>query len=325
MPTVDFAHQISIPGCAARTRPVCIVTARCGLLPAGGAGSRHYPATLWTSKQMLPVSDKPMVFHSLSMRMRAGRRDIAVITTPRDAPAYSGLLGDGSDLGIALTYLEQPTPDDLAQAFILCCEYIGQRSSALMLGDNVFHGDGLRRRLSRAAQASHGATVFRCFVSDPTRNGVVEVDDAGRVLSLEEKPTLPKSHLAVTGLYFYDARACELSADRSQSPRGELEITDLKRRYLDEGTLRVERLGRGIAWFDTGTPESLLEAGTYVASVERRQGLRIGAIEDVAFRQGFIDAAALLRLAARYRGNPYGAYLERVLHEPHVSSAPWPR
>ena len=325
MPTVDFAHQISIPGCAARTRPVCIVTSGCGLLPAGGAGSRLYPATLWTSKQMLPVYDKPMVFHSLSMLVLVGLRGIAVITTPRDASAYAGLLGDGSDLGIALTYVAQPTPDGLAQAFILCREFIGQRSSALMLGDNVFHGAGLRRQPARAAQASHGATVFSYFVSDPTRYGVVEVDDAGRVLSLGEKPTLPKSQLAVTGLYFCDARACELAADLSPSPRGELEITDLNRRYLDEGTLRVERLGRGIAWLDTGTPESLLEASAYVASVERRQGLRIGAIEDVAFRQGFIDAAALLRLAARYRGNPYGAYLERVVHEPHVSSAPWPR
>lgn len=297
------------------------MTARCGILLAGGSGSRLYPATLNTSKQMLPVYDKPMVFYSLTMLMLAGLRDVAVITTPRDLPAIAGLLGDGSDLGMSLTYIAQPSPDGLAQAFILGRDFVAGRASTLMLGDNVFHGAGLRAHLTRAAARTDGATVFSYIVADPGRYGVVEVNDAGVALSIEEKPERPKSNLAVTGLYFYDARACDIAATLRPSPRGELEITDLNRFYLDERSLRVERLGRGIAWLDTGTPESLLEASTYVASVERRQGLRIGAIEEVAYRMGFIDAEALLRVASRYRGNPYGKYLAQVVHEPQVSAA----
>jgi glucose-1-phosphate thymidylyltransferase len=296
------------------------MTSRCGLLLAGGSGSRLYPATLGTSKQMLPVYDKPMVFYSLSMLMLAGLRDVAIISTPRDLPAFQALLGDGTDLGMSLHYLEQPSPDGLAQAFVLGRDFIAGRASTLMLGDNVFHGAGLRGQLTRAAARRHGATVFSYIVADPGRYGVVEVDDAGVALSIEEKPEHPRSHLAVTGLYFYDARACDLAATLCPSPRGELEVTDLNRLYLADRTLHVERLGRGIAWLDTGTPESLLEASTYVASVERRQGLRIGAIEEIAFRQGFIDAEQLLRLAARYRNNPYGQYLAQVVHEPQVSA-----
>jgi glucose-1-phosphate thymidylyltransferase len=296
------------------------MTSRCGLLLAGGSGSRLYPATLGTSKQMLPVYDKPMLFYSLSMLMLAGLRDIAIISTPRDLPAFQALLGDGTDLGMSLRYLEQPSPDGLAQAFVLGREFIAGRPSTLMLGDNVFHGAGLRGQLAEASARRHGATVFSYVVADPGRYGVVEVDDAGVALSIEEKPEHPRSHLAVTGLYFYDDRACDLAATLRPSARGELEITDLNRLYLADRTLHVQRLGRGIAWLDTGTPESLLEASTYVASVERRQGLRIGAIEEIAFRQGFIDAEQLLRLAARYRNNPYGQYLAQVIHEPQVSA-----
>ncbi len=298
------------------------MTDRCGLLLAGGTGSRLYPATLWTSKQMLPVYDKPMVFYSLSMLMLAGLRDIAVITTPRDAEAFSGLLGDGADLGISLHYITQQRPEGLAQAFIIGRDYIGGRPTALMLGDNVFHGAGLRRELHEADAQVRGATIFSYIVADPSRYGVVEVDVNGTALTLEEKPERPKSNFAVTGLYFYDSRACDLAADLMPSSRGELEITDLNRRYLLDGSLRVARLGRGIAWLDTGTPESLLEASTYVAAVERRQGLRIGAIEEVAYREGFIDAEGLLRVASRYRGNEYGRYLERAVNESQVSSLP---
>jgi glucose-1-phosphate thymidylyltransferase len=288
---------------------------------AGGAGSRLFPATLSVSKQLLPVYDKPMLFYSLSMLLLSGLRDIAVITTERDASTIAELLGDGSALGISLTYIVQPSPDGLAQAFTLGKDFIAGRCSTLMLGDNIFHGAGLRASLARAAASSHGATVFSYFVADPSRYGVVVVDADGRATELVEKPEYPRSHLAVTGLYFYDNRACDFAATLRPSNRGELEITDLNRLYLFDKSLRVERLGRGIAWLDTGTPESLLEASTYIASVERRQGLRIGAIEEVAFRQGFIDAAGLELAAQRYRGNAYGQYLMRVIEEPEASAS----
>lgn len=291
------------------------MTVRAGILLAGGAGTRLYPLTAVTSKQLLPVYDKPMVYYPLCTLMLAGIQNILVISTPQDLPRFQAVLGDGSRLGLSISYAEQPRPEGLAQALIIGRPFVGNRPSALILGDNVFYGGGLRATLQDAAQQSEGATVFAYYVADPQRYGVVSFDAMGRAESIVEKPKNPLSNLAVTGLYFYDHRAPEFAESLRPSARGELEITDLNNKYLTEGSLNVVRLGRGVAWLDTGTPETLLQAANFVAAVEQRQGLKIGAPEEVAYRMGYIDRAQLDKLAASYSGNPYGAYLRQVLHD----------
>jgi glucose-1-phosphate thymidylyltransferase len=284
-----------------------------GIILAGGSGTRLYPSTLAVSKQLLPVYDKPMIYYPLSTLMLAGIREVLVITTPHDLPQFRHLLGDGARWGMRLEYAEQPAPEGLAQAFIIGRDFVGSEPVALVLGDNIFHGHGLTEALRQASAQSEGATVFACYVRDPERYGVVEFDAAGRAISIEEKPERPRSHYAVTGLYFYDNRVLDLAAGLRPSPRGELEITDVNLAYLRAGDLRVELLGRGMAWLDTGTHGSLLQACNFVETIELRQGLKIGCPEEVAYRSGWIDADAVLALAEPFSRTGYGAYLRELV------------
>jgi glucose-1-phosphate thymidylyltransferase len=280
-----------------------------GIILAGGSGTRLYPITRAISKQMLPVYDKPMIYYPLSTLMLAGVREILIITTPHDRAAFEALLGDGSQWGISLTYAVQPNPDGLAQAFIIGREFIGSDTCALVLGDNIFFGHGLSEKLRRAAGQTSGSTVFGFHVQDPERYGVVAFDGAGRATSIEEKPEAPKSNWAVTGLYFYDNDVVDIAANIRPSPRGELEITDVNRHYLERGDLRVERLGRGYAWFDTGTHDSLVEAAGFIQSIEKRQGLRVAVPEEISFLSGWIDHDTLVTAGRKLEKNGYGQYL----------------
>jgi glucose-1-phosphate thymidylyltransferase len=286
-----------------------------GIVLAGGSGTRLHPMTLAASKQLLPVNDKPMVYYPLSALMLAGAREILIISTPEDLPSFKRLLGSGAQWGIALSYAEQPRPEGLAQAYTIGAPFVEGHNSALVLGDNIFYGHGLTEALKSARRREKGATIFAYHVRDPERYGVVQFDADGKAASLEEKPAKPKSNWAVTGLYFYDGRAPEYAASLRPSHRGELEITDLNRIYLEAGALNVERLGRGFAWLDTGTPASLLEAAQYVQAIEQRQGQRVACLEEIAFTQGWIDAGAMREAAARLAKSGYGAYLLQILNE----------
>ena len=289
---------------------------RRGILLAGGTGTRLYPITRGVSKQLLPVYDKPMVYYPLSVLMLAGVRDVLVITTPEDQASFQRLLGDGSRVGMSISYAAQPRPDGIAQAFLIGRAFLAGGPAALVLGDNLFYGHGLSEALRAASERESGGTVFGYWVRDPERYGVVELDAQQRALSIEEKPKQPKSNWAVTGLYFYDRNVSDIAASMKPSPRGELEITDVNLAYLARGALRVELLGRGFAWLDTGTHESLLQAGQYIQAVQERQGLMVACIEEIAWRTGLIDAEQLSRLGAEMKNNSYGAYLQRVAKEP---------
>ena len=283
-----------------------------GIILAGGSGTRLYPLTMVTSKQLLPVYDKPMIYYPLSTLMLAGIRDILIISTPTDLPNFERLLGDGSDYGINLSYVVQPSPDGLAQAFLLGEDFIAGDSCAMILGDNFFYGHGFSKTLRQASAKTHGATVFGYYVTDPERFGIVEFDENGKAVSIEEKPEKPKSNYCVTGLYFYDNRVCEFAKKIKPSARGELEITDLNRMYLEDGSLDVITLGRGFAWLDTGTVDALNEASEYVKVVETRQSVKIAAIEEIAYENGWIDKEKLLLSAQKYGKSPYGAHLKNA-------------
>jgi glucose-1-phosphate thymidylyltransferase len=297
------------------SQPFTKASVRKGIILAGGSGTRLYPVTISISKQLLPVYDKPMIYYPLTTLMLAGIRDILLISTPQDTPRFKELLGDGSKWGINLDYAVQPSPDGLAQAFIIGRNFIGEHPSALILGDNIFYGNAFEKQLCEVSEQTVGATVFAYHVQDPERYGVIEFDHMRRAISIEEKPVQPKSNYAVTGLYFYDDQVCRFATEIKPSSRGELEITDINRLYLQNRKLDVKLMGRGMAWLDTGTHESLLEAGQFIATIENRQGLKVACPEEIAFRKGYIDAAQMERLAEPLKKNGYGRYLLQIIDE----------